>query len=325
MKTQVMRWGVIGCGDVMEKKSGPAYQQTPGFELAAVMGRNAQKVEDYASRHKVEHCYTDAEALINDKAIDAVYIATPPDSHQLYALKVAAAGKPCCVEKPLAPTYHESMMIATVFKQHQIPLFVAYYRRSLPRFQQVKAWLDEKRIGELRHVNWHFAKPVHPKDMSSDYNWRTDANIAPAGYFDDLACHGLDLLIYLLGDIAEVSGVMTAQQNLYTAKDAVAACWLHSNGVTGSGSWNFSCHQREDRVTVSGSSGKIEFSVFADVPITLTTDNGSEDQLIANPDPIQLPHVRQMQKCLAENDTHPSTGESAAHTSWVMSKILGQI
>ena len=97
-----IRWGMIGCGSVTEVKSGPAYQQTPGFSLHAVMRRDAQKAADYARRHQVPLWFSDADALIQHPEIDAVYIATPPDSHLFYALKVAAAGKICCVEKPMA-------------------------------------------------------------------------------------------------------------------------------------------------------------------------------------------------------------------------------
>ena len=99
---QPLRWGIIGCGAVTEVKSGPAYQQVPGFVLQAVMRRDAAKAEDYARRHQVPLWFSDADLLINHPDVDAVYIATPPDSHLFYALKVAAAGKICCVEKPMA-------------------------------------------------------------------------------------------------------------------------------------------------------------------------------------------------------------------------------
>lgn len=133
-KSGLVRWGIIGCGNVTEVKSGPAYKLTEGFELKAVMRRDFNLLKDYAQRHQIEKYYTQADALINDPEIDAVYIATPPDTHLLYALKVADAGKPCCIEKPLTPSYSESLKIYETFRDKNIPLFTAYYRRSLPRF-----------------------------------------------------------------------------------------------------------------------------------------------------------------------------------------------
>jgi len=320
MKTY--NWGIIGCGNVTELKSGPAYQKTEGFELTAVMRRDISKAEDYAKRHHISKFYGNADELINDSQIDAIYIATPPDSHEYYALKVAEAGKICCIEKPMAPTYQACVSINKAFQNKKLPLFVAYYRRSLPRFSQIKSWIDSNKIGEIRHINWHLSKPANNIDLSKTYNWRTDAKIAPAGYFDDLASHGLDLFTFLLGDISQANGIAINQQGLYSAMDGVTGNWLHNSGITGSGSWNFGTENREDQVKIYGSKGKIEFSVFADQPIVLTSNGTTESMIIENPENIQLYHVENIKKQLLNLGTHPSTGETAAHTAWVMDQIL---
>lgn len=323
--TKIIRWGIVGCGNVTEIKSGPAYQKTEGFKLMAVMRRDADKAADYAKRHGISKYYTDADALINDPEIDAIYIATPPDTHKYYGLKVALAGKICCIEKPLAPNYKESLEIYEAFKAKNLPLFVAYYRRTLPRFKQIKTWIDTNSIGDVRHIRWHLSKPATPQDLSGDYNWRTDAQIATGGYFDDLASHGLDLFIYLLGDIKEVSGISLNQQGLYFAKDAATACWLHDSGITGTGSWNFGCNMREDIVEIFGSKGKITFSVFENEPLVLSNEQGKIELLIEHPENIQLYHVRQMREHLLGNSEHPSNGLTGSKTSWVMDKIIGNL
>ncbi len=317
-----VRWGVIGCGSVTELKSTPAYQKVKGFTVSAVMGRNEDKVKDYISRHNITGYYLDVDSMINDPKIDAIYIATPPDSHKEYALKVAQAGKICCIEKPLASTYQDCLAINKAFSKKSIPLFVSYYRRSLPRFQQIKVWLDNDAIGDIRHINWHLCKPANTVDLSKSYNWRTDKSIALGGYFDDLASHGLDLFNYLLGGIENVVGLSTNQQHLYSAKDAIVASWLHQSGVTGSGSWNFGCSQREDKVEILGNKGRIEFSIFDEQPIKLINAENTEELFIENPENIQLYHVLNMQKHLSEEVLHPSTGDTATHTAWVMDNIL---
>ncbi|AWH84096.1 oxidoreductase [Flavobacterium album] len=325
MNQKTIRWGIIGCGDVTERKSGPAYQKTEGFELHAVMRRDAAKAEDYAKRHGVPKHYSDADALINAPEVDAVYIATPPDTHKYYALKVAGAGKPCCIEKPMAPTYAECVAICNAFESKGLPLFVAYYRRSLPRFLQIKNWIEEGQIGTVRHINWHLGRTPSPKDLSGEYNWRTDAAIAPGGYFDDLASHGLDLFLYLFGNAKEVSGSSLNQQGLYSAKDAVTASWLHESGVTGTGTWNFGLSERADSATIYGSKGKMEFAVFDEVPLVLSNDAGRKEVVIGHPENIQLYHVQNMREHLLGNAIHPSTGMTGAHTGWVMDRILGTI
>ena len=325
MHKKIIRWGIIGCGNVTEVKSGPPYQQTEGFELKAVMRRTLSKAEDYAVRHGVPLFYDDAATLINHPEVDAVYIATPPDSHHQYALQVAEAGKICCIEKPLAPSYEESKAIVAAFEAKRLPLFVAYYRRSLPRFLQIKQWLDIGEIGEVRHVSWHLSSPPSDIDLSKKYNWRTDVKVAPGGYFDDLACHGLDLFTYLLGNITEVKGISQNQQGFYDAKDAITACWQHSGGVTGTGNWNFGAASKEEKVTIYGSKGKISFSVFAEAPLVLENEEGSHELHVAHPRHIQHHYVGAMQAQLSGGKPHPSTGATAAHTSWVMDHILGTL
>lgn len=320
-----MRWGIIGCGAVTEVKSGPPYQQTKDFQLIAVMRRDEEKAEDYAKRHGVPKFYSKAEDLIGDPEVDAVYIATPPDTHKHYALMVAEAGKPCCVEKPMAPSYADSLEIYNVFSERKLPLFVAYYRRSLPRFLKIKEWLDKGEIGDVRHIRWHLSKPPSTEDLDKTYNWRTDGEIAPGGYFDDLASHGLDLFSFYLGDIENAFGVSTNQQKLYTAKDAIAACWIYKNGVTGEGSWNFGTYERVDNVEIIGSTGKISFPVFDEGDVVLSNEKGTQNLFIDHPKHVQQFHVENIRAHLMENREHPSTGKSGLHTSWIMDKILGQI
>ncbi|MFH1000128.1 MAG: Gfo/Idh/MocA family oxidoreductase, partial [Bacteroidota bacterium] len=97
-----IKWGILGCGNVTEVKSGPAFQQIKGSEIVAVMRRDAAKAADYALRHGVNIWYSNAEELIADEKVNAVYIATPPDTHAFYTLKALEAGKTVYVEKPMA-------------------------------------------------------------------------------------------------------------------------------------------------------------------------------------------------------------------------------
>jgi len=319
---KIIRWGIIGCGNVTEVKSGPAYQQTQGFELLAVMRRNRDKAQDYAQRHGVKKFYDQAKNLIDDPDVDAVYIATPPDSHKEYALLVAAAGKPCCIEKPLAPNHEDCCAIVSTFANKNIPLFVAYYRRSLPRFAKVKEIIEGGVIGKVRHINWQLHKAANALDKSGEYNWRTDKKIARGGYFDDLASHGLDLFAFYFGDYQQVQGIAKNQQGLYSAFDAVTASWIHTNGITGSGFWNFCCNENTDKVEIFGSQGKIVFSVFDEKPIDIITQHSHETIQISNPHHVQLPHVEKLRAALQYQVPHPSTGISALQSSWAMEEIL---
>ena len=133
---KLIKWGFIGCGEVTEKKSGPAFNKVPGSSVVAVMSRNADRAKSYATRHGIARWYDDAQALLDDPEVNAVYIATPPSSHATYAIMAMKSGKPVYVEKPLAATYEECLRVNRVSRETGVPCFVAYYRRYLPYFQR---------------------------------------------------------------------------------------------------------------------------------------------------------------------------------------------
>jgi predicted dehydrogenase len=315
---------MVGCGSVTERKSAPAYAQVEGSRLVAVASRRHSAAKAYAARRGIEHVFQDPEELIRSAEVDAVYIATPPSSHFALAMRVADAGKPCCVEKPLAMDHGQATALVEAFRAGGQPLFVAYYRRSLPRFERVRSWIATGAIGEVRHVHWTLARTPNPADVAGELGWRTDLKQAPGGYFEDLACHGLDLFDFLLGPIAEARGVSGNQQGYYQVPDAVAGSWVHENGATGSGVWNFGAFKRADEARIIGSRGEIGFAVFDEAPLVLETSSGTQTVEIPNPDPIQLHHVGNMIRHLAGEGIHPSTGESAARTDWVMDRILAR-
>lgn len=317
-----IKWGMIGCGSVAESKSAPAYQQIPEFELNAVCARSAGKAEDYAQRHHVAKYYLDATTLINDPEIDAIYIATPPDSHLELALQVAKAGKICCVEKPMAVNFTQCQQMLSAFEQANLPLFVAYYRRCLPGFVQLKQWLDGNQIGQVRHIDWQYFRSPSELDLSGSYNWRTDSRIAPAGHFDDLASHGLNVMTFLLGNVKDAQGFATNQQGLYSAYDDITANLMFESGATGSGVWNFASSDRQDAVVINGETGKICFSIFGDSPALLINKSGQTSCEMPKPEPIQGHFVKAIAEHLNGTAIHPSMSDSAAHTNWVMDKIL---
>ncbi len=230
---QTIRWGIIGCGDVTEVKSGPAFNKIPNSQLVAVMRRDGAKAQDYARRHGVPKWYNDATALINDPEVNAVYVATPPGSHHEYTLQVAAAGKPVYVEKPMARTYAECQEMIAACEKAQVPLFVAFYRRRLPSFLKVKELVDTGTIGDIRFVNIQLYHPAQTNLEQSNLPWRVQPDIAGGGLFFDLAPHQLDILDYILGPIATVSGQTANQAGLYPAEDIVTAQFRFQSGGAG--------------------------------------------------------------------------------------------
>jgi predicted dehydrogenase len=322
MKT--IRWGIIGCGNVTEVKSGPGLQRANNSSLVAVMRRNGDLAQDYARRHGVPRWYDDARALIDDPQVNAVYIATPPSSHKEYTLMAAQAGKPVYVEKPMALNFNECQEMIDACRAAGVSLFVAYYRRSLARFLKIKELLDSGAIGAVRFVSIALYQQVRPQELNtSDLPWRVLPQLAGGGLFVDLAAHQLDFLDFVLGPITAAHGFAGNQAGHYPAEDVVTGTFRFESGVQGTGNWCFTAFEAVDRTEIVGSKGRITYSTFGSEPVLLTTSEGNTEFAIDYPPHIQQPLIQTVVDDLLGVGHCPSRGESGARTTWVMDEMLG--
>jgi predicted dehydrogenase len=323
---RTIRWGMIGCGDVTEVKSGPGFQKASHSSLVAVMRRNGELARDFAERHGVPRWYDNAAALINDREVDAVYIATPPSSHKAYALMCAQAGKPVYVEKPMAVNFEECQAMIRAFEVSQIPLFVAYYRRALQRFLKIKELVNSGVIGEVRFVSITLYQPLSPDELSgASLPWRVIPELAGGGRFVDLASHTLDFLDYALGPIVEVAGLASNQAGRYPAEDIVTGTFRFASGVQGTGTWCFTAFDKFDKTEIVGSAGKISFSTFDATPVKTSTLEGVDESVVEYPQHIEQPLIQTVVDELNGVGHCPSTGKTAARTSWVMDQMLTDV
>ena len=321
-----INWGFIGCGEVTEKKSGPAFNEVEGSQVVAVMSRSEKKARGYAERHHIRKWYTDAQELIDDPDVNAIYIATPPSSHATFAIMAMRAGKPVYIEKPLAASYSDCIRINRISEQTGVPCFVAYYRRYLPYFQKVKEIIKSGAIGDVINVQVRFSVPPRDLDTKSgkEMPWRLQPDIAGGGYFYDLAPHQIDLLQDLFGVITRAHGYPANRAHLYDAEDTVSACFFFESGIPASGSWCFVGHEsaKEDCIEVIGDKGSLSFSVFTYQPIELITSEGRSSITVANPPYVQLPIIRNVIEHLQGINTCTCTSVSATPVNWVLDRVL---
>ena len=323
-----VKWGFIGCGEVTEKKSGPAFNKIEGSKVVAVMSRNKEKAKDYALRHNIKCWYSDAQSLVDDPDVNAVYIATPPSTHATFSIMAMKAGKPVYIEKPMAVNYEDCCRINRIAEKTGIPCFVAYYRRYLPYFLKVGELIASGRIGKVINVQIRFAVP--PRDL--DYNrvnlpWRVQPDIAGGGYFYDLAPHQIDLLQMFFGPIIEAKGFKSNMGGLYETEDSVSACFKFDMGLPGSGSWCFVAHEsaKEDRIEIIGEKGQICLSVLTYEPIALHTESGRKEIVVQNPEHVQMPLIELVVRHLQGKAICECDGVSATSVNWVMDRILGKM
>ena len=318
-----VNWGIIGCGDVTEVKSGPAFYTLPHCSLQAVMRRNEAKAADYALRHNVPSYYTDADQLIHDPKVDAVYVATPPGTHALYAIKALEAGKPVYVEKPMALNEEECRQMVDASLRTGVPLFVAYYRRKMDYFMRIKEIIDKGKIGDVTMANIRLFRAPLPEDLQEEKPWRLNPKDAGGGYFVDMGTHQIDLLLWLFGPLKQVKGFASNRSALYPAEDTVEAMFVFESGVLASGLWNFVAPEKatEDRFEILGTKGRLLFSTFTMDCIRLEVNGVEEFISVHKPTVVEKPMI----SAVSEKILQHSDDKEALHDAVMVTHIVDQI
>lgn len=331
MKT--IRWGMIGCGEVAQTKSGPALYHAGSSQLVAVADRNAARAEDFARRHGIARWHDEAEAIIRAPDVDVVYVATMTESHRDLVLRCAAAGKPVLTEKPMAMTYADCLAMIAACREARVPLWVAYYRRALPRFLKVRELVQGGAIGEVRLVIMrHFQRIPTPEEMRGGFwGWRLDPARSGGGIFFEAVAHTLDILDFTLGPIESARAFADNQAGAYPPEDIVTGAFRFASGAHGSGAWCFSADCDEEGNEIVGSGGRIRFSTFPPlgppagrppVPIRLLRGDAVEEFPVADPPYVHQPLVQTIVDEMNGQGCCPSTGETAARTARVIDDCL---
>lgn len=318
-----VRWGIVGCGDVTEVKSGPGFGKAENSSLVSVMRRNGELARDYATRHGVPKWTDNAAQLINDDEVDAVYVATPPSTHKEFVLMCAAAGKPMLVEKPMALNFGQAQEMVTACKAAGVPLFVAYYRRALPIYLKVKEIIESGLIGEARTVHIsHFERAPEPGFDADGVPWRMLPDVGGGGIFVDIGCHAFDLLDFILGPIVGISGFAANLSGLYPAEDVVTVSFVCGGGAHGSGEWCFTAGREFEQTRIVGTHGEVAFSVFAPNPVVVTTPDGETQFDIGYPQHVHQPLIQTVVNELIGKGRCASTGETGLRATKVIDAVL---
>ncbi|MES2774264.1 MAG: Gfo/Idh/MocA family oxidoreductase [Bacteroidota bacterium] len=318
-----LNWGIIGCGNVTEIKSGPGFQKAAGSALVAVMRRDAAKAADYAERHGVPKWYSDADELMNDSDVEAVYIATPPAFHEDYAIKALFLGKPVYVEKPMALDANSCRRMADAAAYYKTKISVAHYRRALPMFQKVKELLASGAIGDVKTIELTMLKAADVQGVAKTAtNWRTDPALSGGGYFHDLAPHQLDLILHWFGMPEKMNGFSVNQSGLYEADDAVTGQMLFENNIIFSGTWCFTAARgsTKDWCQITGSAGSLGFPFFGK-EIVLQKEGIETRMPFEHPQHIQQPMIQKVTAYFSGQGENPSPAAEAIEVTRMMDRF----
>ncbi|WP_339840910.1 Gfo/Idh/MocA family oxidoreductase [uncultured Maribacter sp.] len=322
----IINWGIIGCGDVAEVKSGPAFQQVENSNLISVMRRNTEKAKSFAERHNVPQWTNNADDILNNNEINAIYVATPPSTHLEYALKAIKSGKHVYLEKPMALDVTQAKQICDAIKKSNSKLTVAHYRRELPAFLKVKELLGDLKIGEVTHVDIQILQPKKTSIVAdTEESWRVNPALSGGGYFYDLAPHQIDLMIHYFGPIQRTAGFSHSSHSDSKVEDVVNGIISFKNGIQFRGLWSFTTSDlnEKDQCIIYGTEGNIEFSFFGN-EVTLTNLNGSETFSFNNPKHVQEPMIKATVAYFLGKEENPCPAKDGLLVMDTLEKLSGR-
>jgi len=315
-----IKWGIIGCGDVAEHKGGPALYNVEGSALFGVTDINLDKAEDFKKRHGAKKCYAAAEEMLDDKEIDAVYVATPVRFHCEYSIQSATAGKHVLCEKPFAMNADENKQMVEACRKNNVKLAAAYYRRFFAHIQKIKSLIVEGAIGDVvlaqsNYTGYYNPAKLYPQDADQ---WRTDRQMAGGGVVMNCGSHRIDLLVYLLGDVAEVSAFVDTLHCNYAVEDSSVIIMRFATDAQAVMNFNQNVRASTDEFAIYGTEGKIIATPLDSGKIMLHNASGIQEYHLP---PTKITHfglVQDFVQSIVAQREPISSGEEGLKASLVM-------
>ena len=350
-----INWGIIGLGDVTAVKSGPAFYKCQGSNLAAVMRRTPGAAQAWIDQHASADlaqpitAYDNLDDFLSHPDLDAVYIATPPGAHKEVALRVAEAGLPCYIEKPVGRCAAETVDIVAAFDKRKIPLFTAYVSRAYERTQAMRRLLIDGVIGDrVTSISYRLRGTGGARGMETDASnlpWRLVAGQSGGGLIMDVGCHVIDRIDYLCGPLIDVRGfadnrcspsqavedfVQLSAQIGPTSSDGDINAFpaIKSDGAVVDCEWDFGNKdglEPVDELIISGPKGKIRMAAMSpSLPVEVLNVEGEVVQTLTFDTPLHAAQslVQMVTDELRGVGQAPSRGENAIRTSKVMDAAL---
>lgn len=317
---QEVKWGIIGTGNVVEKKSGPILNSFENSSIVAIMGRDINKTKQIAKKINSPKYFDNIDNLLDNKDINAIYIATPPGLHLEQAKKCCEAKISTYIEKPIARNYQEALQIVDMYEKAKVPLYVAHFYRALPKFIKIKELLESNVIGKVCEVDFKLNRKYSSSTLDT---WLYNTELSGGGKFYDIAPHSIDLMVYLFGKFTEVYGIATNNIDEYKVEDVVTMTFKTEKGILGTANFNSITLEKSDVMIVNGTKGKMEFSVHDNSLITIIKDGEIQNVEIDSPEIAQENMIKNVVNSLIKKEQlNVCTAQDAIETYRIMDKVL---
>jgi predicted dehydrogenase len=308
----MLRWLLVGIGDIATKRVLPAILAEPRSQLAGIVTRSPAKAE----RYQVPS-WTDLDAALSHSAADAVYISTPVFLHAPQSIAAFRAGKHVLCEKPMALHYAEALAMQQAAIETGRTLGVAYYRRMYPKVARAKELMETGAIG----------RPVFAEATAHDWfypadgirAWLVDPARAGGGPLYDTASHRIDLMNYLFGQPMRASGQLSTLIHPIEVEDNATVMIEHSTGVRSLVDARRHSRVARDEFRIRGTDGELDLTPLNGPELLYP---GGAEQIPA-PGNLHYPCVENFVSAVLDKADLRSSGASALYTEWVIQQTGG--
>ena len=319
----VVGWGLVGCGDIAAKRVAAALRESPGSALVAVARARAALAAEFAQRHGAKRWHADWRDILKDPEVDAVYLATPVRLHAEQAIAAAEAGKHVLCEKPMALEASACERMIAAARAHRVRLGVAYYRHHYPVVARLRELLASGEIGApvLAQV-----QAFEPFDPGPDHPraWLMRRSESGGGPMADFGCHRIEVLLDLLGPVAEVQGF--AGNVRYREREVEDSCTAHlrfGSGATAVLEVTHAAFEARDTLELFGTRGSAHVSVLNQGGLRVVTAEGARAESHPPHPNLHQPLVEDFVAAIRERREPGVTGEVGLEVARVVARVYG--
>ncbi|KPJ76237.1 MAG: hypothetical protein AMJ54_12370 [Deltaproteobacteria bacterium SG8_13] len=282
-----IRWGLIGCGDIVQRCVGPALTSISTCELVAISRRDPSALQRCVKQFGASRGYASWPDLLADDSIQAVYLASPVYLHCEQAVKAAECGKHILCEKPMAIDSRQSAAMVDAASRNGVHLGISYYRHFFPVVQRLKEILATGEIGDVMQVRIDAAEtPLFSKDHPR--YWIFEKDKAGGGPLMDFGCHRIEVLLHLLGGIETVKAATGKVYARHDVEDVATLLLEFANGAHGVLAVMRGGTENRDTITIFGTMGSVRVNTLSQGVITVASDGRSQTETLP---PHHNPHL----------------------------------
>lgn len=268
----VLKWGLIGAGDIARKRIAPALVDLPNCELVAVSRGRPELAEAFAAEFGVKRWYADWLEILTDE-IDAVYIATPVFLHPEQTIAAAEAGKHILCEKPMALNVEECDRMIAACKANNVKLGIAYYRRFYPVLESVRQVIASGEIGKVVFAQMNAFEYFDPAPDNRRH-WLLEKAKSGGGPMMDFGCHRLEVLTDLFGTVRRTESIVSNIAFEREVEDTAAVLLQFESDTCAALIVSHASHEPQDTFEIFGTTGSINIPVLNSGDIRIKTAAG---------------------------------------------------